>query len=136
MLRPSLLIGIALVIYLGQAKSTWLYAWIGMDTSTDPARLCGMGFFAVISLTLALLYRLLPLNDLFFRFLPRVWGRWWSARLIATTACSGQLHAGNPEFTTWQSYKRNALCLVLFILPGRLPVSINKQSIAPLENRQ
>lgn len=61
----------------------------------------------------------------FYRHFPRVWGRWWSARILATTICSGWLHAGNPDFTRWQRMKRNALCTVLFAAPGKLPLQIN-----------
>ncbi|HEK3608662.1 hypothetical protein PAE975_6069 (plasmid) [Pseudomonas aeruginosa] len=124
-----LLVGAGLAYYLGRFKSEWLYTWLGLDSSTDPYRLFAIGFFAVSYLALAVIYKVLPLNELFYRYLPKVWGRWWSARLLATTACSEWLHAGNPDFTTGQRWKRNALCLGLFILPGKLPMSISKQPI-------
>lgn len=67
------------------------------------------------------------MNQWFYCNFPRVWGRWWSARLLATTASSKWLHAGNPDFTTWQRWKRNALCLSFFLLPGKLPLLISKK---------
>jgi hypothetical protein len=35
----------------------------------------------------------------FFRNFPKVWGRWWAARLLATSACSEWLHAGGADDT-------------------------------------
>lgn len=67
------------------------------------------------------------MNQWFYNNFPRAWGRWWSARLLATTACSKWLHAGNPDFTRWQSTKRNVLCLALFTAPIKLPLAVNKQ---------
>ncbi len=129
MLRLPLLVGAGLAYCLGKFKSEWLYIWLGLDSSTDPYRFLAIGLFVVSYLTLVVIYKMLPLNGLFYSYLPKVWGRWWSARLLATTACSKWLHAGNPDFTTWQRWKRNALCLGLFILPGKLPMSISKQPI-------
>ena len=60
----------------------------------------------------------------FHSLFPRIWGRWWAARLLATTSCSKWLHAGNPTFTRWQRTKRNSLCMLLFLLPCKLPVEI------------
>ncbi|HFH3083596.1 TPA: hypothetical protein ACGJRU_003001 [Pseudomonas aeruginosa] len=70
------------------------------------------------------------MNQWFYSHLPKVWGRWWAARLLATTACSEWLHVDNPDFTRWQRVKRNALCLGLFIAPGKLPLSITKKPSA------
>lgn len=70
------------------------------------------------------------MNHWFYRNFPKMWGRWWSARLLATTACSEWLHAGNPDFTSWQRLKRNALCLVIFLAPGKLPLTVTKQPSA------
>ena len=68
------------------------------------------------------------LGDWFFRHLPKVWGRWWSARLLATSTCAVWLHSENPEFTNWQRHKRNALCLALFLVPVRLPIAIHAET--------
>ncbi|MFU2936783.1 hypothetical protein ACM7NO_25860 [Pseudomonas aeruginosa] len=70
------------------------------------------------------------MNQWFYSHLPKVWGRWWAARLLATTACSEWLHVDNPDFTRWQRVKRNALCLGLFIAPSKLPLSITKKPSA------
>lgn len=67
------------------------------------------------------------MNQWFYEHVPKIWGRWWSARLLATTVCATWLHEGNQDFTRWQRLKRNALCLLLFLLPGKLPLAINKQ---------
>lgn len=63
-------------------------------------------------------------NAWLFKHLPMVWGRWWSARVLATAICSGWLHAGNPDFTRLQQTLRNTLCLALFVTPGRLPLQV------------
>jgi hypothetical protein len=65
-----------------------------------------------------------PLSFFFSKHMPRLWGRWFSARLMATTACSKWLSAANPDFTRWQRIKRNALCVAFFLKPGALPLTI------------
>lgn len=65
-----------------------------------------------------------------YRHLPKIWGRWWSARLLATSTCSVWLSAENPEFSNWQRHKRNALCLVLFLAPFKPPLTINVESLS------
>lgn len=67
-------------------------------------------------------------NLWFYKHMPVVWGRWFAARLMATTACSEWLHEGNQEFTGWQRLKRNALCLALFLKPGKLTLTITKKT--------
>jgi hypothetical protein len=64
------------------------------------------------------------MNEWFYRVFPKAWARWWSARLLATSACSAWLHADNPDFTRWQRMMRNALCAAIFIIPGALPLTI------------
>lgn len=68
------------------------------------------------------------MNEWLFRKFPNVWGRWWAARLMATTACSDWLHEGNPDFTRWQRFKRNALGLGVFLVPVKLPLTITQTS--------
>lgn len=63
-------------------------------------------------------------NSRLSRLIPRLWARWWSARLVATMRCSSWLDAGNPTFSRWQRVKRNTLCVVLFLIPAQLPVHI------------
>lgn len=70
------------------------------------------------------------MNQWFYRAFPKAWARWWSARLMATTLCSGWLHAGNPDFTCWQRVKRNALCTAIFFKPGALPLTITTRKHA------
>ncbi|MCP1652261.1 hypothetical protein [Pseudomonas nitroreducens] len=64
-------------------------------------------------------------NSRFSRLMPKLWARWWAARLMATVRCSSWLHAGNPTFNRWQRMKRNTLCLVIFLAPCKLPVHIH-----------
>lgn len=64
------------------------------------------------------------MNQWFYRNFPKAWGRWWASRLMATTACSAWLHAGNTDFTRWQRTKRNALCTAIFMMPRKLPLTI------------
>lgn len=65
------------------------------------------------------------MNLWLYRHFPGVWGRWWSALILATTMCSGWFHAGNPDFTRWKRMMRNALCTVLFAATGKLPLKNN-----------
>lgn len=65
----------------------------------------------------------------FFHRLPRVWGRWASARLTATAACSGWLHEHNPEFTRRQSFLRGTLHVALFVLP--VPLAVRMKAVHP-----
>lgn len=67
-----------------------------------------------------------------YRNFPKAWSRWWSARLIATTACSKWLHAGNPDFTWWQRVKRNSLALALFCSGEPFPVGIRATKGSPV----
>lgn len=53
---------------------------------------------------------------------PKCWGRYWGARLMATTYYSKQLNAQCPEISGWMSVKRHGLGLLIFALPIRLPV--------------
>ena len=137
MLRLLLISGIGLACYLGRFQSEWFYTWMGLDSAVDPARVVGilgnLGCVAVAILILCVICALVSegqkRNEWFYRNFPRVWGRWWSARLLATTAFSNLLHEGNQDFTAWQCWKRNALCLRLFLLPGKLPLSISKKPI-------
>lgn len=65
----------------------------------------------------------------FFHRLPRVWGRWASARLTATAACSGWLHALNPVFTRRQRFLRSTLHVALFVLP--IPLLVRMKAVHP-----
>ena len=65
------------------------------------------------------------MNAWFSKHVPKMWGRWWAARLLATTACSAWLIEKNQDFTRWQRVKRNGTALALFLWPARLPVIIN-----------
>jgi hypothetical protein len=66
-------------------------------------------------------------GEWFYHNAPKVWGRWGAARILATASCAEWLHAGNPDFTRWQRFKRNALSLAIFLAPGKLPLAIVKR---------
>lgn len=65
----------------------------------------------------------------FFHRLPRVWGRWASARLTATVACSGWLHELNPLLTRRQRFLRTTLHVALFVLP--VPLAVRMKVVHP-----
>jgi hypothetical protein len=65
----------------------------------------------------------------FFHRLPHVWGRWASARLTATAACSGWLHELNPVFTRRQRFLRSTLHIALFVLP--IPLVVRMKAVHP-----
>ncbi len=77
------------------------------------------------------------MNLWFSRKWPWAWSRWWSARIMATTACSTWLLEGeNSEFTRWQKTKRNALCLALFLMPKKLTITITlSKEAVPAQNQ-
>jgi len=62
---------------------------------------------------------------------PRLWGRYWGARLMATTYYSQQLDAQSPDIVGWMSVKRHALGLLIMVLPMRLPV---RPELSPAPN--
>lgn len=64
----------------------------------------------------------------FLRHLPRVWRRWWAARLIVTVVLADRwIGPHNPTFTRKQNIDRFILIVLVFLTPIRLPISINSR---------
>lgn len=56
------------------------------------------------------------------RHLPRIWSRYWGARLMATTHYAQQLSQQRPDISGWMNVKRHTLGLLIFALPLPLPI--------------
>lgn len=62
------------------------------------------------------------INRWFALHMAWCWGRYWGARLMATTHYSQMLSHQQPEISGWLNVKRHGLSVLLFILPIRHPV--------------
>lgn len=71
------------------------------------------------------------MNQWVYNNLPRVWARYWSARLLATTWRAQRLHSGHPEFTWWDNVVRFTVTALVFCFVPRLPVRIRVVSKCP-----
>lgn len=62
----------------------------------------------------------------FLRFFPKMWCRYWSARLIATTVCADKwISVDNQNFTRKQLAARSLLIWSLFLIPVKLSVRVS-----------
>lgn len=69
------------------------------------------------------------MNTWFLRHFPRIWQRWWAARILATAACAKWwLSPNNPEFNRWQRSKRTLFGMLIFLWPEKLPISISTKT--------